>query len=222
MKFELETTTDEELARQTRAGSHAAFEKLVYRYEGRIYQFVAKSCRSKADALEITQDTFLRAFRGIERFDAERNFAAWLFTIARRRCIDHFRSQPPVMAAEMPELADVEDPAAVMSRKEEGEGVWALARVELSAAQFEALWLKYAEDMSVEQIAQVVRKTKTHVKVLLFRARENLGARLQLQARARARYAEEGKMPDVHEKPSKPHLPGVIEKRSCRIETAIS
>ena len=184
MSFELETVTDEELARQTRAGSHAAFEKLVYRYEDRIYQFVAKGCRSAADALEITQDTFVRAFQGIERFDAERNFAAWLFTIARRRCIDHFRAQPPVADAAMPELADGEDPAVLMTRKEDGQGVWALARGELNAAQFEVLWLKYAEDMSVEQIAEVVRKTRTHVKVLLFRARANLGEKLQSMARA--------------------------------------
>ena len=151
MTFELETVTDEELARQTRAGSHPAFEKLVLRYEGRIYQFVAKSCRSPADALEITQDTFVRAFQGIERFDADRNFAVWLFTIARRRCIDHFRSQPPLADAAMPELTDGEDPAAVMARKEDGQGVWALARKELSATQFEVLWLKYGEEMSVNR-----------------------------------------------------------------------
>lgn len=183
MKFEMETATDEELARETRAGSHAAFEQLVFRYEGRIHQFVAKSCRSVADAMEITQDTFVRAFHGIERFDVTRNFAAWLFTIARRRCIDHFRSQPPLADAELPELADGEDPASVMSRKEEGQGVWALARRELNATQFEVLWLKYAEDMSVEQIAQVTRRTKTHVKVLLFRARTCLGEKLEQAAK---------------------------------------
>ncbi len=219
MKFELETLTDEELARETRAGSHAAFEQLVFRYERRIYQFVAKSCRSAADALEITQDTFVRAFQGIHRFDANRNFAAWLFTIARRRCIDHFRSQPPVADAVMPELADREDPAAVMSRKEDGQGVWALARMELSVAQFEVLWLKYGEEMSVEQIAQVTRKTKTHVKVLLFRARENLGEKMQRDAKKPLPSVARDANGEAHAAPPAPPVP--VAKPVRRVEVAL-
>jgi RNA polymerase sigma-70 factor (ECF subfamily) len=219
MSFELETVTDEELARQTRAGSHAAFEKLVFRYEERVYQFVAKSCRSAADALEITQDTFVRAFQGMERFDVERNFAAWLFTIARRRCIDHFRAQPPLADAAMPELTDGDDPAAAMARREDGQGVWALARRELSAAQFEVLWLKYAEDMSVEQIAQVVRKTKTHVKVMLFRARESLGEKLQQAARDEAR--PKPRETDGVEKKSTPAMRAGGGEPSNRVGTVV-
>ena len=217
MKFELDTVTDEELARQSRAGSHPAFEKLVMRYEGRIYQFVAKSCRSAADALEITQDTFVRAFQGIQRFDTDRNFAAWLFTIARRRCIDHFRSQPPLADAAMPELTDGEDPAAVMARKEDGQGVWALARKELSATQFEVLWLKYGEEMSVEQIAQVMRKTKTHVKVLLFRARASLGEKMQRDAKKPLPSVER----NVNGEPRGAAAEATVTKPASRVELAL-
>ena len=54
--------TDEDLTRKSRAGSLPDFEILVRRYETRIYSFVLTTCRNDADAREITQETFVRAF----------------------------------------------------------------------------------------------------------------------------------------------------------------
>jgi RNA polymerase sigma-70 factor (ECF subfamily) len=171
--------SDEELARQSQDGSLAAFEELVYRYEGRIYGFVANSCRNAADAREVTQDTFVRAFQAIGQFDCGRGFGPWLFTIARRKCIDHYRAAPHGADEPMPELPDNDDPAELLARQEERQSLWGLARRRLSEPQFQALWLKYAEEMSVAGIAQVLHKTQTHVKVLLFRARRVLARELK-------------------------------------------
>ena len=171
--------TDQELARQTQAGSLAAFEELVYRYEGRIYGFVANSCGNGTDARELTQDTFVRAFQAIEQFDSQRSFAPWLFTIARRKCLDHYRAARPPADEPAPELADHDDPAELLARQEDRQSLWDLARRHLPKPQFQALWLKYAEEMNVADIAQVLRKTPTHVKVLLFRARQALGRELK-------------------------------------------
>jgi RNA polymerase sigma-70 factor, ECF subfamily len=171
--------SDEELARQSQDGLLSAFEELVFRYEGRIYGFIANSCRNTVDAREVTQDTFVRAFQAIDQFDGRRGFAPWLFTIARRKCIDHYRAAPPVADEPMPELADYSDPAELLARQEERQGLWGLARRRLPESQFQTLWLRYAEDMSVAGIAQVLRKTQTHVKVLLFRARRVLARELK-------------------------------------------
>jgi RNA polymerase sigma-70 factor (ECF subfamily) len=179
---ELQKLSDAELAGQTQAGSLSAFEELVRRYEGRIYGFVANSCRNAADAREVTQDTFVRAFRAIGQFDPGHSFAAWLFTIARRKCIDHHRTLPPLAEDELPELPDTDDPAELLARREEGIDLWQTARRVLPQPQFQAIWLRYAEELSVAEIACVLRKTKTHVKVLLFRARQALGHALEQQA----------------------------------------
>ena len=69
MAADFQRCSDEELARQSQAGSLVAFEELVYRYEGRICGFVANSCRNASDAREVTQDTFVRAFQAIGQFD---------------------------------------------------------------------------------------------------------------------------------------------------------
>jgi len=170
---------DVELARRTQGGSLASFEELVYRYENQIYGFVVNSCRNRADALEITQDAFVQAFQSIATFDVQQNFAPWLFTIARRKCIDHYRAVPRVSAEPLPEEHDTDDPAESLARREERANVWQIARRRLPEVQFQALWLKYSQEMTVEQIGRVLRKTRTHVKVLLFRARRTLARDLR-------------------------------------------
>jgi RNA polymerase sigma factor (sigma-70 family) len=176
---DLQTCSDEELARQSQAGSLAAFEGLVYRYEGRVYGFVTTLCGNCADARDVTQDTFVRAFQAMAQFDCRRDFAPWLFTIARRKCIDHQRAAPPATHEPMPELPDHNDPAELLARQQERQSLWQLARRRLPAVQFQALWLRYVEELSVPAIAQVLRKTQTHIKVLLFRGRVTLGRALK-------------------------------------------
>jgi len=166
---------DEELARQSQDGSLTAFEELVRRYEGRIFAFATHGCGPGADAAGITQDTFVRAFRAIGQFDPRRGFGSWLFGIARNRCADHHRAAVPEISVEQPpDLPDADDPAELLARREEIQDIWRLARRCLPAVQFQAIWLRYAEDMSLAEIARALNKTQTHVKVLLFRARQAL------------------------------------------------
>jgi RNA polymerase sigma-70 factor (ECF subfamily) len=170
----IQSPSDEELARQSQAGSLAAFEQLVYRYEARVLAFAVRLCGNATDAREVTQDTFVKAFQNIEQFDSRRVFAAWLFTIARHLCIDRHRAAPRFAGDSVPDLADDADPSELAARREEGRNLWRLARERLSDLQFQALWLHYAEDMETAQIARVLGKTRVHVKVLLFRARRIL------------------------------------------------
>jgi len=176
---ELQSVSDEDLARQSQAGSLSAFEQLVYRYENRIHGFLLQSCRNQADARELTQETFVKAFQAIHQFDGQHRFSAWLFTIARRKCIDHHRLSSRVLAdGQPPESPDYSDPAKLLSQREESQNLWQLARRLLPDPQYHALWLRYVEDMAVAEIAGVLRKTQTHVKVLLYRARQTLGREL--------------------------------------------
>jgi RNA polymerase sigma-70 factor (ECF subfamily) len=170
--------SDAELARQFQAGSLAAFEELVYRYERRIYAFVIQFCRNEMDAWEVTQDAFVKASQSMHQFDARREFAPWLFTIARRKWIDRQRSAPPIDGAPVSDGVDENHPGELLMQQEDRRELWCLARRCLAKSQFEALWLRYAEDMDVAQIAQVLGKTRVHVKVLLFRARQTLGNEL--------------------------------------------
>lgn len=175
------TGSDEELARQVQAGSMAAFEELVCRYEKRIFAFASRAHRG-ADAQEVAQETFVRAFRAIGHYNPCQPFAPWLFTIAHRKSIDLYRAAPPPATEPLPELLDPTNPAELLAQREDRDALWHLARKRLPDMQFQALWLKYAESLDVAAIARVLHKTRTHVKVLLFRARQKLAAELAQHA----------------------------------------
>ncbi|MBC8038991.1 MAG: sigma-70 family RNA polymerase sigma factor [Opitutaceae bacterium] len=181
MSIEPIARADEELAREARDGSLACFEELVRRYETRLHRFLARSCGNDADGADLTQDTFVTAYTKLERFDPARSFATWLFTIARRKCIDHLRARRSASGEKLPEFLDEDSPAELLARRDERADLWHRARAVLSDAQFQALWLKYVEGLSVAEIAKVLRLTPTHVKVILFRARTALAAALELQ-----------------------------------------
>ncbi len=157
----------------------SAFEELVFRYERRIYAFVLQLCSNPADAAEITQDTFVKAFRNIVQFNPRHAFAGWLFTIARHQGIDHHRAALPVSDTAPADEPDLADPAALLASHEDRANLWSLARRVLPAAQFQAIWLTYAEGMQAKEVARVMNRTATHVKVMLFRARRTLRGALE-------------------------------------------
>jgi RNA polymerase sigma-70 factor (ECF subfamily) len=186
--MDLKSAADEELARQSQGGSLEAFEELVSRYEHRLLAFAAQWRRDPVEAREVTQDAFVRAFQAIGRFDTRRPFAPWLFAIARRRCVDWHRFFRRFSEEPLPDLPDFDDPSELLARQEEGQEVWRLARMHLGVVQYQAIWLRYAEEMDVAGIAQALGKSQTHVKVLLFRARQKLAGPLRRAGRETAAF----------------------------------
>ena len=167
---------DEILAQEACQGALEAFDELVRRYQHRIYGFVLQSISNPADASEVTQDVFLRAFSALHQFHSGKVFSAWLFAIARNKTIDHLRSRTTVPDDPATEPDDNYDPSELLARQEDQSQIWGRARQLLPDLHFQCLWLRYVEDLDVAQIATVLGKTKTHVKVLLFRARRLLAA----------------------------------------------
>ena len=139
--------------------------------------------RSRHDAEDLTQETFLKAYQNIHRYKPAYSFATWLFTIAKRTAISHFRAARPT--EEIPdnsEAADA-DPSVVLARKDERRSLWQLAET-LKPKQSEALRLRYGEGFSVAEVARIMKITRIHVKVLLHRGRQRLAELLARQRRA--------------------------------------
>src|SRR6185436_17494139 len=112
-----------EIAARAAAGSIEAFEELAVRFEARIYSFLYRHIGNAHDAQDLTQETFVRAWRGIGRFDPTRDFATWLFVIARRAAGNHFRARR--MHEELNDDFVVE---VAESRADEAENLWRTAK----------------------------------------------------------------------------------------------
>ncbi|MGI9242319.1 MAG: RNA polymerase sigma factor [Verrucomicrobiales bacterium] len=177
--------TDEDLACQVQAGAVAAFEQLVSRYEAQLYQFLKLKTADPRDAEELTQTTFITAYRKIHLYNPKYAFATWLFTIARRLTIDDYRrNRNRPLTNALPEesafstLVERRNATDFISESEEHSALWASIRDILNDNQFTAMWLKYEQDLPIAEIAESMKKTKTHVKVMLHRARQALISQL--------------------------------------------
>ena len=170
--------SDEELAREAQAGSRAAFTELVDRYESRLYNFVLRRVKCEADAEDITQDAFVRAWSNINRYKSRWRFSTWLFTIASRLAINIIRTRQRTQHTYTTHAAayDIEDGIDEdrSINKEHGRYLWSIAADVLSNTQHAALWLRYAEDMPVRDISRILNKSSIAVRVQLFRARQRL------------------------------------------------
>jgi RNA polymerase sigma-70 factor (ECF subfamily) len=181
----------EELARRAQKGCQESFAALVERYGGRLFLFLRHRTGNVEDAEDLVQDTFVRAYQSIGRYSSSSKFSTWLFTIAVRLASSHYRRmrRTHVVADFEP---SAEGPAEATERREARQSLWALA-ASLPEGQYQALWLRYVEDMPVRQIAKVLRKSQVYVRVLLCRARVNLSRKLAgTISQARPAHRKEG------------------------------
>ena len=92
---------DNELVKEYLEGKEGAFELLVKRYTRPLYSFVWRLCGNKESSEDIVQDTFLKVWKNIKKFDLERNFRVWIYTIARNSTYDFLRKKKLIMFSEM-------------------------------------------------------------------------------------------------------------------------
>jgi RNA polymerase sigma-70 factor (ECF subfamily) len=171
--------TPEQLALRAQQGSLDAFSTLVQAFEGRLFNFLLKRTGSPADAEDVAQDTFVRAWERIHQYDPRWRFSTWLFTIGRRLAAGRYRDRPAPPAPLTDASAARAAPSADrLSRREERERIWSVVEELLPPEQHTALWLRYAEDMAIGDIARVLGKSEVGVRVMLFRARAILASRL--------------------------------------------
>ena len=114
----------------------------------------------------------------IYRFDPAHAFSTWLFTIAKRSAFNHFRAAKRFQEIPREEEIDLADPSILLQQKDEKISLWKLARA-LKRDQSEVLWVRYGEGFSIAETAKILNTNQIRVRVLLHRARKNLGKSLR-------------------------------------------
>ena len=158
-----------------RAGSADAFADLARLYRGRLLRFLVTRCASVADAEDVLQDTLINAYRYIHSYDSRWRFSTWLYRIA-------IRNAAKLRGPEFVEIGDLRDeendPLLQCIAATEKDNLWAAARRLLNADVFAAMWLRYAEDMSVSDISKTLDRSVSWTKVNLMRGRRSLETQL--------------------------------------------
>ena len=170
--FPVKKLSDEELVAKAQTGSRRCFDELVLRYSHRLFYFLRSKVTTDEDTEDLVQETFLKTYRNINRFDMNFKFSTWLYTTAARLAISFYRKKRvndslPVFNPSPP------DPGEQVTREEDAKNLWNIAQT-LQSNQYQVLWLRYMEELSLKEIALVMKKNQVHVRVLLHRARLNL------------------------------------------------
>jgi len=177
--------SDEALAVEAKRGSEEAFRELVERFHRPVYALLVRIVRQPELAEDLAQESFLKAWKALARFDPARKFSSWMFKIAHNTALDELRrsgletvsldapfagdEEPP----EMPADPGAEDPLARTLARESGRMLErAVAR--LRPAYRGILLLRFAQEMSYDEIAETLGLPLGTVKIHIFRARAEL------------------------------------------------
>lgn len=163
---------------------NTAFEILYADYYPRVFGLCRRLLSSEERAEDATQETFMRAYRNFNRYDAQRPFWQWIATIANNHCLDLLRHENRTNALfgdeteEIEQIADAQAPmlGELISEQRSDAVNDAIAR--LDARYRVVLVLAYFNQLSYEQIAEQLSISRNHVGVLLLRAKQRLRAEL--------------------------------------------
>lgn len=179
---------DRELALALKRGEDGAFDEMVRRYQGRVYAVAYRLTMNREDALDVTQDALLKAYRKIGSWRPTGGFLPWLLRLTRNQAIDHIRRRQRRRHEPLDEAfrqrsqgADIEPvtvstDAAVRAREIDERVRKAL--VKLSPTQSTVFILRHYEGMALVEIADELGCTVGSVKVHLFRALKKLRVEL--------------------------------------------
>ncbi|MFI5028969.1 MAG: RNA polymerase sigma factor [Solirubrobacterales bacterium] len=182
----MDRLSDAELVASALSGSQEAFRQLVTRFERPVYTLVLRMVRDPSLAEDLAQEVFVKAFRRLDTYDPARKLASWLFKIAHNTTIDHLRRSEievvPLTTADDDDRGDLmsilsdpssEDPAAAAERRDMARSL-SQAIAGLRSEYRAAVLMRYVEDLSYPEIAEVTGLPLGTVKTNLHRARKEL------------------------------------------------
>ncbi len=184
----LEPETDDALVARIRAGDQTAFQLLYDRYFRRVYHFLDKRLRNRADTEETTQEVFINLFSSIHSWRGDAPFAAWVFGITRRTLASRFKKKRHATVSltetegedgewSVPSQDVSADPLAAYEYRERVRHLQEAMDRNLTAEQRKLFQLHHVQNRSIQEIAAVLHKTEDAIKSNLYRARKLLLAR---------------------------------------------
>ena len=176
---------DSVLVKRAKEGDGKAYDELMLMYKDAVFNIVYRMVRKRAEAEDLTQETFIKAYNSINSFNEEYAFSTWLFKIATNHCIDFFRKRKLTTYSmeqtirykndeikhEYPDTEKTADKELLASEKSRliREGIEKLPEKYRTAIE-----MRHRDEMSYDEIAAILNIPLGTVKARIFRAREML------------------------------------------------
>ncbi len=183
--FSQNSRNDYNLVLKAREGDQKAYADLMHRYKDSIFFMVLKMVNNREDAMDLTIETFAKAFEKLDKYQPDFAFSTWLFRVATNNCIDFIRKRKLNTTSinlmysadgdefELQIKADILDPEETSIQKQQKEVINLLLET-LPTRYRNLVTLRYLEELSYEEIAVELDLPLGTVKAQLYRARDLL------------------------------------------------
>lgn len=168
--LEKKALSEKEILEVIQKGNKEAYQEIVVRYMQSAYYVALSFVHNQQDALDISQDAFIRAFRRIKKFDTEKPFFPWFYKILKNLCIDYFkrRQRRNEVPLENVRILEVEHEDREMKK-----ALWKGIE-ELPPEQKEIIILRYFRQFSYQEMAEVLGKPIGTIMSSLYYAKKRL------------------------------------------------
>jgi RNA polymerase sigma-70 factor, ECF subfamily len=178
------TADDQHYINLVMKGDTNAFAVLVDRYKDMVFTLSLKMLREREEAEEVSQDTFLKIYRSINKFNGESKFSTWIYKVTFNTCLDRLKKNKRLrIVAGLDEFTEQEALSLInvlhsIEDKERKQMIQDCLN-SLPGEDGFLLALYYFEEQSLEEIAKIISITPNNVKIRLYRGRKKLSALLK-------------------------------------------
>lgn len=194
--------TDKNLVIRAQNGEERAFRLLVERYQRKVYSVAYSMVRHQEDAMDLSQEAFIKAYRNLARFQGSSSFYTWIYRITVNLCIDYLRKSGRVQSVDYDDRigrdnSEVDGDGSILPTRLDADPSRSLMRKELIEKMQHALetlsenhrailLLREVEGLSYEEMAEVLGVSKGTVMSRLHHARKNMQSALGQYVKGRA------------------------------------
>ncbi len=170
---------DQTYIKKTLDGDTNAFAFLIERYKDMIFSLALKMLKNREEAEEISQDTFIKAYKNLSKFKGESKFSTWIYKIAYRSCLDSLKKQKEKYHTDPIDeitINKIKGTTSILENIERKERALIIEKCldKLPQDERSILWFFYFEELSLKEIVEITSFSQANVKVKLHRARKHL------------------------------------------------
>ena len=175
---------DQYSIQQVLAGNSQAFEALVNQYKNLVFSLTLRMLKSREDAEEVAQDTFIKVYKSLHKFKGDSKFSTWLYKITYNTCLDRmkkYKNAPSLVYLDdftEPQLKSMENVLDTIDQKKRRETIKDCLYLLPSEDAF-ILTLFYFEEQSLEDISKIMAINTNNLKIKLFRSRKKIASILK-------------------------------------------